>query len=83
VTAGADHHRLVGLSLEAGEIGPGLGAQPGPPGAEVLKAEDQRVVGEAVAAGEGQFALSARRFDVEAGQVARRPASIVAECSSM
>ena len=63
----ADHQRPVGASLDAGELGAGLGDEARPHPAQRFEAEDQRVVGEVVGAAQDQQALRDQLGDVEAG----------------
>ena len=64
---GPDHQCAVDAALESREGGTGFGAQLRPRVAG-LKPEDQRVVGEAVAAGKPQLPRRLSCRDVKAGQ---------------
>jgi hypothetical protein len=52
VASAADHERAVDGSLDPGELGAGFGAEAGVVVIDLLEAEDQGVIGEAMVAGE-------------------------------
>jgi hypothetical protein len=68
VAARADHQGAVDVAPQAGELRPCLSAQQGAAIAPIFEAEDQRVVGEAVAAAQGELARRGGALDVEAGE---------------
>jgi hypothetical protein len=77
VAAGADDQRAVDPSVRAGELGPGLGADASPAGADLLELEDQRVAGEAMVAGERQARRGPGLLDGEAGERGALPRRVV------
>lgn len=68
MATGADDEGAVYGALEVREVRSGLGAKPGAAGVETIEAEDQGVVGEAMAAGQRQLARRVGQLDVKAGE---------------